>query len=151
MPSTGMPGYAHNARNVTLPDGTPAKLAIFFPQTDDVKELRWVVEKKLVEMGYSTDLILEHHTANENKAEFDRFRTSPKRVALLVSRGVEGWNVPPLFACALARRLQSGGNNFVLQAASRCLRLVPGIPRSRESYTSSACAHPDKLTLPRRA
>ena len=122
--------------DISLPDGARAKLAIFFPQTDDVKELRWVVEKKLVEMGYSTDLILEHHTANENKAEFDRFRSSPKRVALLVSRGVEGWNVPPLFACALARRLQSGGNNFVLQAASRCLRQVPGNIAKARIYLS---------------
>ena len=122
--------------DVSLADGTPAKLAIFFPQTDDVRELRWIVEKKLVEMGYSTDLILEHHTANENKAEFDRFRTSPKRVALLVSRGVEGWNVPPLFATALARRLQSGGNNFVLQAASRCLRQVPGNMTKARIYLS---------------
>jgi type III restriction enzyme len=124
--------YGH----VTLPDGAPAKLAIFFPQTEDVEELRWVVEKKMVELGYSTDLILEHHTAHEEKDEFDRFRTSPKRVALLVSRGVEGWNVPALFACALARKLQSGGNNFVLQAASRCLRQIPGNTRPARIYLS---------------
>ncbi|MBE3144823.1 MAG: restriction endonuclease subunit R, partial [Planctomycetes bacterium] len=122
--------------NVTLPDGTPAKLAIFFPQTDDVRDVRWLVEKKMVEMGFSTDLILEHHTAHENKAEFDRFRSSPKRVALLVSRGVEGWNVPALFACALARRLVSGGNNFVLQAASRCLRQIPGNRKPARIYLS---------------
>ncbi|MDR3572430.1 MAG: DEAD/DEAH box helicase family protein [Anaerolineaceae bacterium] len=122
--------------NITLPDGTPAKLAIFFPQTDDVRDLCWIVEKKMAEMGYSTDLILEHHTANENKAEFDRFRSSPKRVALLVSRGVEGWNVPALFGCALARRLVSGGNNFVLQAASRCLRQIPGNQKPARIYLS---------------
>lgn len=122
--------------DVNLPDGTPAKLAIFFPQTDDAEELRWIVEKKMVEMGYSTDLILEHHTAHEEKDEYDRFRTSQKRVALLVSRGVEGWNVPALFACALARKLQSGGNNFVLQAASRCLRQIPGNTRPARIYLS---------------
>ena len=54
----------------------------------------------------ATDLILEHHTAHEEKTEFDRFRNSPKRVALLVSRGVEGWNVPALFACALAQTIR---------------------------------------------
>ena len=107
-----------------MPDGTPAKLAIFFPQTDDVEALRGAVERKMVALGYATDLILEHHTAHEEKDEFDRFRNSPKRVALLGSRGVEGWNVPALFACALARKLSGGGNNFVLQAASRCLRKV---------------------------
>jgi len=121
--------------STALPDGSPAKLAVFFPQTDDVKALRWVVEKKLVEMGYSTDLILEHHTKNEDKVEFDRFRTSPKRVALLVDRGVEGWNVPALFACALARKLK-GSNNFVLQAASRCLRQVPGNRKPARIYLS---------------
>ena len=50
---------------------------------------------------------------------------SPHRVILLVNKGTEGWNVPSLFACALARRLKTS-NNFVLQAASRCLRQVPG-------------------------
>jgi len=122
--------------SVTLPDGTPAKLAIFFPQTKDVNELRWIVEKKMVEMGYSTDLILEHHTAHDEKDEYDHFRTSVKRVALLVSRGVEGWNVPALFSCALARKLQSGGNNFVLQAASRCLRQIPGNTKPARIYLS---------------
>lgn len=119
-----------------LADGTPAKLAIFFPQTDDAEALRGVVERKMVTLGYSTDLILEHHTAHEDKTEFDRFRTSEKRVALLVSRGVEGWNVPALFACALARKLSSGGNNFVLQAASRCLRQVPDNTLSARIYLS---------------
>jgi len=120
---------------VTLPDGTPAKLAIFFPQTDDVNELRWIVEKKMVEMGYSTDLILEHHTKKESKDDFNSFRTSSKRVALLVDRGVEGWNVPALFACSLARKLK-GSNNFVLQAASRCLRQVPDNTKPARIYLS---------------
>lgn len=120
---------------VTLLDGTPAKLAIFFPQTDDVNELRWIVEKKMVEMGYSTDLIVEHHTKKESKDEFDSFRSSPKRIALLVDRGVEGWNVPALFSCALARKLKSS-NNFVLQAASRCLRQTTGNTKSARIYLS---------------
>lgn len=112
---------------VSLPDGTLAKLAIFFPQTDDVVELRPTIEIKLAEMGLSSSLILEHHTVNDNKKEFDRFKTksSPHRIALLVNRGVEGWDVPSLFACALARKLRTS-NNFVLQASSRCLRQIPG-------------------------
>lgn len=36
---------------VTLPDGTPAKLAVYFPQTDDVETLRPAVEAKLAEIG----------------------------------------------------------------------------------------------------
>lgn len=122
---------------VTLPDGTPAKLAVYFPQTDDVKDLRPAIEVKLAELGLSPTLVLEHHTKNENKADFDRFKfkDSPHRLALLVDRGVEGWDVPGLFACALARRLKSS-NNFVLQAACRCLRQVPGNHTKARIYLS---------------
>lgn len=122
---------------VALPDGTPAKLAIFFPQTDDVAELRPIIETTLTKIGLSPALILEHHTKKESKADFDRFKSkdSPHRVALLVDRGVEGWNVPALFACALARQLKSS-NNFVLQAASRCLRQVVGNDAKARIYLS---------------
>lgn len=122
---------------VALPDGTPAKLAIFFPQTDDVAELRPIIETTLTKMGLSPALILEHHTKKESKADFDRFKSkdSPHRLALLVDRGVEGWNVPALFACALARQLRSS-NNFVLQAASRCLRQVVGNDAKARIYLS---------------
>ncbi len=124
--------------NVALPDGTPARLAIYFPQTDDATALRPVVDATLVKLGLSPTLVLEHHTKNDNKADFDRFKLkeSPHRVALLVDRGVEGWDVPGLFACALARKLKSS-NNFVLQAASRCLRQVPGNNVSARIYLSS--------------
>lgn len=123
--------------DVTLPDGTPAKLAVYFPQTDDVEALRPVVETKLAELGLPPSLVLEHHTKRENKADFDRFKfkDSPHRIALLVDRGVEGWDVPALFACALARRLRSS-NNFVLQAASRCLRQIPGNQTKARIYLS---------------
>jgi len=122
---------------VALPDGTPAKLAIFFPQTDDVAELRPIIETMLTKIGLSPALILEHHTKKESKADFDRFKSkdSPHRLALLVDRGVEGWNVPSLFACALARQLRSS-NNFVLQAASRCLRQVAGNEKKARIYLS---------------
>ena len=112
---------------VTLPDGTPAKIAIFFPQTNDVEQLRPEIESKLAQLGLPQTLILEHHTKSEHKEDFDRFKSkdSLHRIALLVDRGVEGWNVPALFACCLARKLKSS-NNFVLQATSRCLRQIPG-------------------------
>jgi hypothetical protein len=42
-----------------------------------------------------------------------------------VNIGTEGWDCPSLFATALARQLRTS-NNFVLQAACRCLREVPG-------------------------
>jgi type III restriction enzyme len=122
---------------VYLPDGTPAKLAIYFPQTDDVEALRPAVEAELAELGLAPSLSLEHHTKCENKADFDRFKfkDSPHRLALLVDRGVEGWDVPALFACALARKLKSS-NNFVLQAACRCLRQIPGNQFKARIYLS---------------
>jgi type III restriction enzyme len=122
--------------SVTLPDGTPSKIALYFPQTKDVEELRPGIEAKLLQMGLTTDIILEHHTKNDNKVAFDRFRVSdsPHRVALLVDRGVEGWDVPALFACALARRLTS--SSFVLQAACRCLRQIPGNKKKARIYLS---------------
>lgn len=122
--------------DVTLPDGTPAKLAMYFPQTDDVEELRPFIEAKLLELNLSPTLILEHHTKKEDKANFDRFRLtdSPHRIALLVDRGVEGWDVPALFSCALARRLTS--SSFVLQAACRCLRQIPGNTKKASIFLS---------------
>ena len=42
---------------MSLPDGTPAKLAIFFPQTDDVAELRPIIEGTLTNMGLSPTLL----------------------------------------------------------------------------------------------
>jgi type III restriction enzyme len=115
-------------RDVRLPDGSSAKLAIYFPQTEDLRELRPAVEAKLVELGLSTDWVLERHSES-NAAEKDAFErindpASPHRVILLVNMGTEGWNVPSLFACAFARKLKTS-NNFVLQTASRCLRQVP--------------------------
>ncbi len=112
---------------VTLPDGTPAKLAIYFPKTADIARFRPTLERVLVTLGESPTTLLEHHTACENPTDFDRFRShhSPHRIALLVDRGVEGWDVPALFAVALVRKLKTS-NNFVLQATARCLRQTPG-------------------------
>jgi len=124
--------------DVTLPDGTPAKLAIYFPKTADVAAHRPLIERTLIALGHAPTLLLEHHTRAENKADFDRFRTrqSPHRVALLVDRGVEGWDVPALFACALVRTLKTS-NNFVLQAAARCLRQVPSNRMPARIYLSA--------------
>lgn len=127
-------------REVTLPNGSPAKLAIYFPQTDDLRELRPAVEAKLAELNLSTDLVMERHS-DSGAAEKDAFErindpNSPHRVILLVNMGTEGWNVPSLFACALARKLKTS-NNFVLQAASRCLRQVPGNTEPASIYLST--------------
>lgn len=115
--------------NVTLPNGAPAKLAFYFPRTDDLEELRPVIEAKLKALGYSPSIVLRN-TNESTREEIDAFNrlndpAAPHRVILLVNKGTEGWNCPSLFACALVRRLRSS-NNFVLQAATRCLRQVPG-------------------------
>ncbi len=125
--------------SVKLPNGAPARLAIYFPQTDDLKELRPVIEAKLAVLGQSPDLVLVN-TSESSKAEIDAFDrlndpAAPHRVILLVNKGTEGWNCPSLFACALARKLKTS-NNFVLQAASRCLRQVPGNPHKAAIYLS---------------
>jgi type III restriction enzyme len=126
--------------NVTLPNGAPAKLALYFPQNDDLTDLRPAVETALAKLGLSPTLCLRN-TSESTQAEVDAFNrlndpTAPHRVVLLVNKGTEGWNCPSLFACALARRLKTS-NNFVLQAASRCLRQVPGNNRPARIYLSA--------------
>lgn len=81
------------------------------------------------------------NTSESSTEEIDAFNrlndpAAPHRVILLVNKGTEGWNCPSLFACALARRLRSS-NNFVLQAATRCLRQVPGNMTKARIYLST--------------
>jgi type III restriction enzyme len=131
--------FFKNYRDVKLPDGSPAKLALYFPQTDDLESFRPVIETTLAGLKESPSLTLRN-TSESRKEELDAFErlndpAAPHRVILLVNKGTEGWNCPSLFACALARRLKTS-NNFVLQAASRCLRQVPGNPHKASIYLS---------------
>jgi len=126
----------HTAR---LPNGAPAKLAIYFPQEDDLVEARPAIESTLIEMGLSPTIVLKN-TSQSSDAEIEAFNRlndpgAPHRVILLVNKGTEGWNCPSLFATALARKLRSS-NNFVLQAATRCLRQVPGNLHKGRVYLS---------------
>ncbi|ODT04200.1 MAG: hypothetical protein ABS52_05985 [Gemmatimonadetes bacterium SCN 70-22] len=126
--------------DTTLPNGAPAKLAIYFPQKDDLQELRPVVDEAMVAAGIPVALALEN-TSDASAAEVDAFNrlndpSAPHRVILLVNKGTEGWNCPSLFACALARKLRTS-NNFVLQAATRCLRQVPGNGKPARIYLSN--------------
>ncbi len=123
----------------TLPNGAPARLALYFPQVDDLQELRPAVEEALLEVGLTPALCLENHSG-ASEIEVDAFNrlndpNAPHRVILLVNKGTEGWDCPSLFACALARRLTS--TNFVLQAASRCLRQVQENKRKARIYLSA--------------
>ena len=92
-------------------------------------------------MGQSPAVCLVNTSddALTKQADIDAFNrlndpASPHRVILLVNKGTEGWNCPSLFACALARRLRTS-NNFVLQAATRCLRQVPGNTHHARIYS----------------
>ena len=125
--------------SVMLPNGAPAKLAMYFPQTGDLAALRPVIEAALGRLGHSPDIVLRN-TSESTQAEIDNFNRlsdpqSSHRVILLVNKGTEGWNCPSLFACALARRLRTS-NNFVLQAASRCLRQIPDNVHKARIYLS---------------
>jgi len=129
--------------NVKLPNGSPAKLAIYFPQTDDIREFKPVIDKAMMEAGQSPALCLvntsdESLTKSADIQAFNRLNDprSTHRVILLVNKGTEGWNCPSLFACALARKLRSS-NNFVLQATTRCLRQIPGNTHKARVYLSS--------------
>lgn len=128
--------------DIRLPNGAAAKLAIYFPQTDDLAEFRPAIDAALAQAGISPALVLVNtsNAALTKTADIDAFNrlndpTAPHRVILLVNKGTEGWNCPSLFACALARKL-SASNNFVLQAASRCLRQVPGNAAKARIYLS---------------
>ncbi len=128
---------------VQLPNGAPARLAIYFPQTDDLKELRPVIDRALAKIGLSPALCLVNTSDDTltKQADIDAFNrlndpAAPHRVMLLVNKGTEGWNCPSLFACALARKLKTS-NNFVLQATTRCLRQVPGNTVRARVYLSA--------------
>lgn len=123
---------------VTIEDGSPARLALYFPQTEAMDELRPAVESALALKGIDPTSVLPVHSksTDETKRAFYRVAndpTSPHRIILLVNMGTEGWNCPSLFATGLIRKLKSS-NNFVLQAATRCLRQVPGNSRPARIY-----------------
>jgi hypothetical protein len=134
--------FFKNYKDVRIYDGSPAKLAIYFPQIEDLQKFKPVVEKTLVELGLDPSIVLEVHSNSKPEIQdlFDNRINDPHlpyRVFLLVNKGTEGWNCPSLFATALARELKSS-NNFCLQAASRCLRQVPGNIYKAKIYLSRA-------------
>jgi len=127
-------------KDVKIYDGSPAKLALYFPKIDDLQNAKPIVEKTLVEIGEAPSIVLEVH--NESKDEIkDLFDNRindpylPYRVFLLVNKGTEGWNCLSLYATALARELKAS-NNFCLQAASRCLRRTSGNIHKAKIYLS---------------
>jgi len=132
--------FFNNYRDVKIYDGSPAKLAIYFPKIEDSRNAEPIVQKTLVEMGLDPSIVLSvnNESDTEIKDLFDNRINDPYipyRIFLLVNKGTEGWNCPSLFATALARELKAS-NNFFLQAASRCLRQTTGNSRKAKIYLS---------------
>ena len=126
--------------DTALPDGSPARLALYFPNIETRDELRPAIEAVLAHRNLSPTVLLavDAKSTEAVKSEFYRLAHDPHaqhRIVLLVNMGTEGWNCPSLFACGLVRRL-AGSNNFVLQAATRCLRQVPGNTTPARVYVS---------------
>ena len=123
---------------VKIHGNIPAKIALYFPQTSDIDEIKPVVERTLISLKYNPSIALAVTNESDEKTK-DLFNNRvndpalPYRVFLLVNMGTEGWNVPSLFSTALVREIRSS-NNFVLQAASRCLRQVPDNPYKAKIY-----------------
>jgi type III restriction enzyme len=127
---------------VSLPNGAPARLALYFPNIETRDELRGAVESALAQKGIGTDTILavDGKSSEATRRQFEavaRNPEAPERLLLLVNMGTEGWNCPSLFATALVRKL-ANSNNFVLQAATRCLRQVPGNKHPARVYLTDS-------------
>jgi len=132
--------FFNEYRDVKVGNGEYAKFAIYFPSTEDSNNAKSIVEQTLISLNIDPSIVLQvdNRSTDEVKDLFDNRINDPKlkyRVFLLVNKGTEGWNCLSLFATALARRLTSS-NNFVLQAASRCLRQVNGNTRKAKIYLS---------------
>jgi len=133
--------FVKNYKDIKIYDSTPARLAIYFPKIEDLVKAKPLVEKTLIELEQDPSIILEVHSKSSDdiKDLFDNRINEPYlpyRVFLLVNKGTEGWNCPSLFAIALARKLSAGRNNFILQAACRCLRQIPGNIHKAKIYLS---------------
>ena len=127
-------------KNVRLPDGAPAKIAFYFKSQDHLDSSRGHIQAAMTELREPLTQILVN-TQNSSKDEESRFNRlnnpdSQNRVILLVQKGVEGWNCPSLFACALIK--EQTNSVFVLQAATRCLRQTPGNDKTATVYLSRA-------------
>ena len=114
---------------VSLPNGAKAKMAFYFKTQEHLTQSRRLIEQAMTNIGESVDQILVN-TQQSKAEEMDQFKRlnnpgNQKRIILLIGKGVEGWNCPSLFACALIKE-QTKSNNYVLQAATRCLRQVQG-------------------------
>lgn len=123
--------------DVSLPDGARAKIAFYFKSQEHLEQSKQLIETAMTKIRQDVSQILVN-TQTSHASQIDEFKRlnnpdNQKRVILLISKGVEGWNCPSLFACALIKE-QTASNNYVLQAATRCLRQVPGNEHSAKVF-----------------
>ena len=126
--------------DVALPDGAKAKIAFYFKRQDHLDECRKIIAREMTKIGKDPAHILVN-TQKSKPDEIQEFNNlkkpnSQKRVILLVAKGVEGWDCPSLFASALIKEQSS--SVFILQAAARCLRQIPGNDFPARIYLDSA-------------
>ena len=129
--------FFKNYGDVALPDGARAKIAFYFKTQEHLEDSRLLIEQAMAGIGESSSQVLVN-TQKSDVSQVDEFKRlnnpgNQKRVILLIAKGVEGWNCPSLFACALIKE-QTTSNNYVLQAATRCLRQVPGNRHSAKIF-----------------
>ena len=123
--------------DVTLPDGAKAKIAFYFKEQEHLDASKIHIQNALTVIGQDTTIMLSN-TQKSKVHEIEEFKRlndpkNQKRVILLISKGVEGWDCPSLFACALIKENKTT-NNFILQASSRCLRQIPGNTRPAKVF-----------------
>ena len=124
---------------VALPDGSKAKIAFYFKTQEHLNQSRLAIERAMTAINQSVSQILVN-TQTSAASEIDQFKqlnnpANQKRVILLIGKGVEGWNCPSLFACALIKEQTS--HTYVLQASTRCLRQVKGNTHSAKIFLDS--------------
>ena len=129
--------FFENYKDVALPDGAKAKIAFYFRTEAHLQSSKILIENMLTEIGESHIQILVN-TQTSSKPEINEFErindpNNQKRIILLIAKGVEGWDCPSLFACALIKK-QTTSSNFVLQSSTRCLRQVKGNSRPARIY-----------------
>ncbi|MBE8158577.1 MAG: DEAD/DEAH box helicase family protein, partial [Betaproteobacteria bacterium] len=127
-------------KNTRLQNGARAKIAFYFKQIAHLEESKPLIEKALAKLRVPPAQILTNHekSSSQEKDDFNCINDpkSQKRVILLVQKGVEGWNCPSLFACALIKEQTT--DIFVMQAATRCLRQTPGNNQGASIFLSNA-------------
>ncbi len=128
---------------VSLSNFGKAKIAFYFKTQKHLNITRSFIEKSLIDIGEAATQILVN-TQKSGGQEIDEFNRldspeSQKRVILLIGKGIEGWNCRSLFATALIKKETASGI-FVLQAATRCLRQIPGNDKPARVYLDKANA-----------